>query len=415
MGFSGGLDSTVLVYALSQIPKLKKKLIAVHINHGLSPNANAWEVHCQQFCQQQKVPLIAYQLRLNITSNIEKLAREKRYEVFTTLLRDNTCLLLGHHRDDQAETLLLQLFRGAGIEGLSAMPAWRSLGQGLIFRPLLDYTRAEIEAFANDHRLPWINDESNEKTHFSRNFLRHTLMPLIKQRWPGINDNLARTAAHCQQAQRLLNDLALIDCPQLQERSDILDCAALLTLDKDRLNNIIRYWLKQNQVTMPDSLTFNRITSELLLSRSDAAAVVNWGRVVIRRYKTCLFLENKPMVPKLSRIAWHDFPETLVAPAMSIKAIPAPAGIRILPDDEVEILFRQGGEQIRLHRQSKSLKKLFQEWQVPQWLREKIPLLYINGELAMVIGYAISDTFFQKDLPHTYVIESKPGTSENPS
>ncbi|KTD51803.1 cell cycle protein MesJ [Legionella quinlivanii] len=406
-GFSGGLDSTVLLYALAKKPQLKAKLTAVHVHHGLSPNADSWKLHCEQFCLRHDIPLIVYHVQLNTSSNIEKAAREKRYELFSSLSGSNTCILLGHHRDDQAETLLLQLFRGAGIEGLSAMPAWRSLGKGLLFRPLLDYTRAQIELYAINHKLSWVDDESNQETHFSRNYLRHSILPLIRVRWPGVEDNLIRTATHCQQAQHLLDQLALSDCPKLHEPSLVLDCADLLDLDNDRLNNIIRYWLRQNQVLMPDALTFNRIIPELLLSREDATPLVSWGECVLRRYRKALHLMiNKPTI-KLSALLWGNFPEPLVIDSISIAAKSFNTGVRVLPGDVIEIRFRQGGERMKIHGHSKMLKKLFQEWGVPQWQRDRVPLLYINQELAMVVGYAISDSFFQNDLPFTFKIEGR--------
>lgn len=406
-GFSGGLDSTVLLYALAKIPQLKAKLTAVHVHHGLSPNADTWKLHCEQFCKRHDIPLIVNHVHLNNSSNIEKTAREKRYELFSALSESNTCILLGHHRDDQAETLLLQLFRGAGLEGLSAMPAWRSLGKGLLFRPLLDYTRAQIERYAINHKLSWVDDESNQETHFSRNYLRHNLLPLIRERWPGVDDNLVRTARHCQQAQDLLDQLALSDCPKLNKPSQVLDCADLLCLNSERLNNIIRYWLRQNQVLMPDALTFNRIGSELLFSRDDATPIVSWGEVALRRYRKALYLMiNKP-TGKLSGLPWDNFPEPLVIDSSSIAAEPFNTGVRVLEGDVIEIRFRQGGERMKIHGQSKTLKKLFQEWGIPQWQRDRIPLLYINQELAMVVGYAISDSFYQKDLPFTFKIESR--------
>ncbi|WP_133139183.1 tRNA lysidine(34) synthetase TilS [Legionella genomosp. 1] len=405
-GFSGGLDSTVLLYALAKIPQLKAKLTAVHVHHGLSPNADTWKLHCEQFCRRHDIPLIVNHVHLNNSSNIEKTAREKRYELFSALSESKTCLLLGHHRDDQAETLLLQLFRGAGIEGLSAMPAWRSLGKGLLFRPLLDYTRAQIERYAINHKLSWVDDESNQETHFSRNYLRHSLLPLIRERWPGVDDNLVRTARHCQHAQDLLDQLALSDCPKLNKPSQVLDCADLLCLNSERLNNIIRYWLRQNQVLMPDALTFNRIGSELLFSRDDATPIVSWGEVALRRYRKALYLMiNKP-TEKLSGLPWDNFPEPLVIDSISIAAEPFNSGVRVLEGDVIEIRFRQGGERVKIHGQSKTLKKLFQEWGIPQWQRDRIPLMYINQELAMVVGYAVSDSFFQKDLPFTFKIES---------
>ena len=180
VGFSGGLDSTVLMHCMASHPALVAKLRAVHVHHGLSVNATAWQAHCQQFCDALGIQLMVLKVTCNNRANIEESAREARYAAFSSLLSDNDCLLLAHHCDDQAETLLLQLLRGAGIDGLAAMPSVNNLSKGQLVRPFLQHSRQRLEAYAHQHRLAWINDESNQNSDFSRNYLRNEIMPLLQ-------------------------------------------------------------------------------------------------------------------------------------------------------------------------------------------------------------------------------------------
>lgn len=399
VGYSGGLDSTVLLHNLAAQPMLLSKLNPVHINHGLSPNALAWQSHCQQFCQSLGLSLTVMIVHFDRSANIEESAREARYQAFDSMLDESDCLILGHHLDDQAETLLLQLFRGAGVDGLAAMTEVKQLKQGQLLRPLLVHSRQLLEDYAQFHHLAWIEDESNQDSSYSRNFLRHELIPSIKARWPAIARNLVRTATHCQQAQSNLDDLARIDCPALNSPSQMLDLNSLGSLTQARLSNVIRYWLRINQVKIPNTLTFNRLINELIEAGEDAKPLVAWDRFSVRRYQQRLYLlDNEDVELPYSQV-WHSFPETLdLGKGLGqLSALPAQKGLAIDASCQLEIRFRQGGEVIHWHGQRKQLKKLLQDWQIPPWLRDRIPLLYVNGELAAVIDYAISDLFYQTD------------------
>ncbi|KTD61622.1 tRNA lysidine(34) synthetase TilS [Legionella spiritensis] len=407
VGFSGGLDSTVLLHLLATHPDLKRKLSAIHINHGLSPNAQIWELHCRRFCRQLDIPCLVKRVSCQQEANIEESARRARYQVLAGLVQENECLLMGHHLDDQAETLLLQLFRGAGIDGLAAIPAQSRIGQGELHRPLLSCPRSVLKQYANTHQLDWIDDESNEDTRFSRNFIRHRVLPLIQERWEGVHRTLARTAQHCQQAQANLQDLAELDCPALKEVSSRLSVRHLTHLAPARISNVLRTWLRQNQVRLPTTATFSRLIDEIILAGDDANPQVAWDEVVIRRYRQTLYLLPRQSVDTtLKPMVWTSFPKPLDLGEQCgvLRARHAPTGIVIVPGSTIEVRYRQGGETLFWHGQTKSLKKLMQEWQIPVWLRQRTPLLYMNNQLVMVVGYAISDHFFSEHQPDTFQI-----------
>lgn len=395
VGFSGGLDSTVLLHSLAAQSAIFSKLTAVHVNHGLSPNAWVWQQDCQQFCAVLKIPLVIKSVEFARQSNIEETARKARYQVFAQLLEQSDCLVLGHHLNDQAETLLLQLFRGAGIEGLSAMSDAKKFVQGDLLRPFLHHSRQTLEDYAQLNQLQWLDDESNQDISFSRNYVRHQVLPLLSARWPGIINNLARTSAHCQQAQANLDDLARMDCPALAQASNQLVITTFSHLPSSRITNILRLWFKVNQIRLPNTLTFNRLLSEVINASQDANPQISWDEVSVRRYQQNLYLVKRQLKSSAPVIAWTSFPDSLdLGELGTLYAKAKDKGLMIPPESKIEVRFRQGGELFYWRGQSKQLKKLLQEWQLPPWLRDQIPLLYINGELAAVIGYAISDSFY---------------------
>jgi len=195
IAYSGGLDSQVLLHLCVQ-SKYMNKIKAIHIHHGLSKNADQWVEHCKETCQNLKIPLIIKYIQINEIKrkSLEELARHKRYEIFEELLEENDVLLMAHHADDQAETFLLRALRGSGIEGLSAIPQQRKLGKGILYRPLLNFSRMELQKYAHENNLKWIEDESNQCEKFDRNFLRKQIIPILKNRWKGLEKTLCRTA-----------------------------------------------------------------------------------------------------------------------------------------------------------------------------------------------------------------------------
>lgn len=404
VGFSGGLDSTVLLHLLASNADLQDRVVAVHVHHGLSGFAKDWQIHCQRVCDELNIPFIVREVEFDRAANIEERARTARYEVFSSLLTSHDVLLLGHHADDQAETVLLQLIRGTGIDGLAAMPVFKKIGKGELIRPLLSCSRRMLNDYALLHHLVWIEDESNQNESFSRNYLRHQIMPQLQEKWPFLVSNLARTAAHCQQAIGNLDALAQIDCAEVNKPATPLSLVALRRLSAQRVTNVLRTWIKKNNIRMPSTVNITRIIDELIFSDSQACCVA-WGQCSVYRYQDMLHLVMDN-IPVLSYVEWSSFPVDLFLKEKKshLQVKMGRKGLHVPLFSKVIVGFRQGKETIRLHGQTKTLKKLLQEWRIPPWLRSQIPLIYINGNLAAVVGFAISDDYFICDGDNAYMI-----------
>ncbi|PJD93679.1 MAG: tRNA lysidine(34) synthetase TilS [Legionella sp.] len=389
VGLSGGLDSTVLLDAVSACPALKDKITAIHVHHGISSHADQWLVHCEQYCQRIGVPIVTHRVAIGLGANLEERARDARYQVFESYLNQNAALLLAHHQDDQSETVLLNLLRGAGIDGLSAMGEERVCGQGVVLRPFLQYPRATLELYARTHTLEWVEDETNGSDQWSRSYLRHYIMPLLKEKWPGATATIATAAAHCQQAKVNLEALAWLDHPQMALKT--LQCTPEVLARPDRLQNVLRVWLKCHVQQALSTEQLRQIIDTVLFAREDATPCVRIQHLVIRRYRQRLYLcDEKNLV--VSDQIWQNFPNPLRLFQHSyLMAQPDPSGISIPENSQIEIKYRRGGEQFHWRGQTKCLKKLFQDWKIPPWERAHVPLLYVNDCLMAVIGYAVTD------------------------
>jgi len=398
VGFSGGLDSTVLLHVLSQTP-LRPKLVAVHVNHGLSINANMWALHCQRFCEQHVVAYQLFHLHLSKGASLEARARHGRYEVFTSLLASDDALLLAHHQQDQAETVLLNMMRGAGVDGLTAMEASRVVGLGVLLRPFLGVSRQTLEDYAVKHQLSYVEDESNTDLHFSRNYIRHQILPLLRARWPAVDRSLAQTAMHAADARMQLRALAEIDCPSLSVSSDVLSLTPWSSLPRARVMNVLRSWFHNLQLQSPSTVIYQRIYDELIQSAIDKKPCVQWGNVTLRRYRDALYLCSGEMrLPTQMVLEWIKFPEPLLLDAQhALLVTPMSGGFRCPEASEISVRYRQGGETWVYHGQTKTLKKCFQAWGVPPWVRDYVPLVYVNGVLAVVVGFGVNDEFYSDE------------------
>jgi tRNA(Ile)-lysidine synthase len=394
VGFSGGLDSTVLLHALLQHQSDLPTIKAIHINHGLSVNASAWEAHCAEFCKSYGAIFSAQAVSFNHHANVEEEAREARYQAFSSMLDTSDALLLAHHQDDQAETLLLQLMRGAGVDGLAGMSLISAFGKNTIVRPLLTHSRKQLEEYAKEHALSWIIDESNEDVSYSRNYLRHNIFPLLQKKWPKAVENCARTAMHCGQAQSNLEALAESDLRLHEASKPILSLKPFQELPYSRAVNCLRFWFKKNQVRPPSTKILETIFKEVLFAKSDACPLVQWGGVSLRRYQDNIYIlkAHDEALPLTTQ--WQDFPTPFVLEGFGeIRLTEIESKLVVPKGSLVEVRFRQGSEVFYWHNQHKDLKKLFQQWHIPPWLRNRIPLLYVNNQLAAVLGYALSDAF----------------------
>ncbi len=404
VGLSGGLDSTVLLNNVAACAALKPKITVIHVHHGLSVNADQWLTHCERYCQSLGVSFVAQRVAVAPGANLEERARNARYQVFTSYLSADSVLLLAHHQDDQSETVLLNLLRGAGIDGLSAMLHEHVCGQGVVLRPFLSYPRDVLEKYARVHALKWVEDETNASDQWSRSYLRQHIMPLLKQKWPGATSTIATGAAHCQQAKRNLEALAWLDHPQMALTT--LQCTPQVLAMPDRLQNVLRVWLKCHLRQAPSTEQLRQIIETVLFAREDAIPCVHIQQFVIRRYRNCLYLCcDKERLPSSDQV-WVDFPNTLVLSSHTrLQAIPDPCGICIPHNSRIEVKYRQGGEQFHWRGQTKCLKKLFQEWTIPPWQRAHVPLLYVNGYLMAVIGYAATDLLLFVDHSERYTMQ----------
>jgi tRNA(Ile)-lysidine synthase len=329
----------------------------------------------------------------------EAAARTARYRTLADWLPAEAVLLTAQHQDDQAETLLLQLLRGAGPRGLAAMPVVAGLGNGRLVRPLLDFRRRDILDYAQQHRLCWVEDPSNTDTRYDRNLLRHRVMPELQQHWPGLSKVLARAAAHQADQLELADTLAAQDCTSCRCPDASLSISGLRVLSPARQRNLIRFQIAELGLPMPSQAVLDRILEEVLDSREDARPLVHWPGAEVRRFHDRLFMMAPlPVQDIASCYAW-DFRDPLVLEhaggVLSVNPVTG-KGLRIPANTgDVQVRFRQGGECLqpagRGHHHR--LKKLFQEWRVPDWERERVPLVYQGEQLVAVAGLCVCEGY----------------------
>ena len=395
LGLSGGLDSMVLLEAMAQLrrhhplPTLK----AIHVHHGLHPDADRWTEHCQRACAARDIELHIQRVTLPPGGNIEELARDARYAVFEQQLGPGHWLLLAHHADDQLETLLFRLLRGTGVRGMAGMPVSRPLGQGRLLRPLLNWPRRQLADWAQAQQLAWIEDPANADPRYARTALRHELVPYLHQHWQSLPDNLLRLAGHANEANQLLDerasdDLQIVATPLADEwlnRWPSLALDALSCLSQPRQKNLLRYWLHQEGIRLPDQRHLHSLLEQL------AAAADSQPALRIDRAQLCRSSGRLWLLPASGVPAGRGQP----LPALTDSQLIAGNGrIGFTATGSIahragnwRIAYRQGGEQIKLPgRPNQSLKKLFQEARVPAWLRPAIPLLYCDDQLVSVAG-----------------------------
>ena len=405
VGYSGGLDSTLLLHALASDARFSSKLQALHVHHGLSEHAGYWQQRCEAFCNQHGVPLKVHHAHLQRGPNLEEEARDVRYAAFAAALHAQGCLVLAHHRDDQAETVLLALCRGTGITGLVGMPQVRTFATGKLLRPFLHVERETLNHYAIEHELTWISDESNENTQYSRNYIRHDIMPLLRSRWPAVTRTILSGTKNCEQAQANLNDLAMIDSPDLVLKKDKLALSNLMHLSDSRIVNVLRTWLMNQAVRLPSSKKMEALVHTVIRAKADAAPSIQINNHIIRRYQSTLYCSEMIPTPVIFEdVIWSSFPESMLSGNGFLMANPVDEGICVPAGALVEIRYRKGGERIRLHGQTKSLKKMCQALGIPPWLRDKIPLIYIDGALALVLDYCVADGYVQKSGIQAYQI-----------
>lgn len=390
VGFSGGLDSTVLLHLLAGDADIRRNgLRAIHVHHGLHADADAWAAHCRRTCDALDVPLSIVHVEVDHWSGLglEAAARDARHRAFADALDDDEILALAHHRDDQAETFLLRALRGSGVDGLAAMRPWRAYASGWLWRPLLDVPRDALQARATAHGLAWIEDASNGDPRFDRNFLRNEVMPLLRQRWPQASNNLARCAALNAQAADLLDvdDVSALRRAMRDDRT--LDVDALLSIPQERRARVLRRWIGGLGLPPLPGNGIARIERDLLPARADAEACFEWSGARIRRWRTLLHAGSmRDPLPVHWSQAWDGATPLLLPTGDTLSLLGADRF-----DQPLRVHARQGGERIVLQGRSHShaLKNLLQEAGIPPWQRERLPLLSTTDGMLLAAGNTI--------------------------
>jgi tRNA(Ile)-lysidine synthase len=405
VALSGGVDSVVLLHLLHQLQKTQTfTLKASHVHHGLSKNADKWVTFCEKLCRKLSISLdVNYiQLPQKKSLGIEGEARRLRYE---KLLQSQTDLVvLAHHEDDQAETFLLQLIRGAGVKGLSSMAHFDDTRR--LWRPLLKASRIDIESYAKKHKLKWIEDESNQNIDFDRNFIRSKVLPILKNRFNHIIKVISRSSAHLAEAQNLLDDLAKIDLKNLLKSDNYKHKLNVKTLDKlsnARAKNALRFWLEMNGQLMPSRDLLDELLRQVLTAKKDAELRIELSKEFeIRRYQDEIYIVPKNHKnQKKYEIIWAGESEIILpnGQKLTFKKVKGKGiHLKFLRDQKLKIRNRQGGEFFKpdSKRPTKKIKQLLQESDLPPWERENLPLIFVGDDLAFVPNFGIDMKFQTK-------------------
>jgi tRNA(Ile)-lysidine synthase len=395
VAYSGGLDSHVLLHALASIsPSQNLQIRAIYIDHGLQSIAKQWPQHCLAVCNSLSIDCEIVSLNLSIPKgkSLEAVARDARYQAFAERIQQDEVLVTAHHQDDQAETLLIQLFRGAGINGLAAMPVMSDFASGQHIRPLLDQSRESLEQYAQQHKLDTIEDPSNQDQCFDRNFLRHDIIPRLKNRWISINPLLARAAQHQAEAKNLLAEYLQQDLPELVgKRHGTLSIQKLKQLSSPRRKAVIRYFIDQKGFLAPSEKKLRHILSDVLNAGQSATPCVHWEGVEVRRNQGDLYA-IAPLTPHDAQqiIHWdtnHPLQLWWLNRILKNDQLERIDDLLVKHNHSVEVRFRQGGEKMyqAQRKRTQSLKKIFQEMHIPTWERDRIPLIYIDNKLVLIV------------------------------
>lgn len=381
VAYSGGLDSTALLHALHAHTTLP--LAALHVNHQLHPDADRWQRHCEQQCDAWGIPITTLRAEVKAQGHgLEAAARDVRYACFEAELHKDEVLVLAQHQDDQAETLLLRLLRGAGREGLAAMAPRRRLGHGWLLRPLLDVPRSSLEAYAGDAQLQWVEDGSNSDLRFDRNYLRRDVMPRLEHRWPAYRDTLARAARQLRESAQRPGESPppLIFSPV----GDPGFCTTELPSEGTQVSAAIRAWLRDRGLAMPSRAQLESFREQLAHGEGAQLATSRW---ILERYRDDVFcrlpLPDMPPATRSLSLALGERRDIegvgVLTLAFTSETAPAGASARY------DVRFRGGSERLALADGSHStLKTLFQSLGIPRWWRPRVPLLYSEEELLTV-------------------------------
>lgn len=397
VAFSGGLDSTVLLHQLTLLrdsvaPTLQIR--AMHIHHGLSARADNWVAHCQSLCHRWNVSLEVAYVKLPVGGQgIEAEARQARYQALTQALFTDEVLLTAQHQDDQCETVLLALKRGSGPAGLSAMPERLDFAHTQLLRPLLNVSRVELECWAAEHQLTWIEDESNQDDKYDRNFLRLRVLPVIQQRWPYFARSVTRSAQLCGEQEQLLDELLAEQLANLMSGNGSLYIAPLCEVSDVRRFAILRRWLRFHQSLMPSKAALQRMWQEVALSREDASPRLQLGQHEIRRFQGALYWVQIIHADKDKIYSWSSPFAPLSLSELGVLSLQNEGMAVRTPkaDEVVTVRFKASGVHHIVGRdKGRMLKKIWQELNIPPWKRDVTPLLFYGEQLIAAVGIFVT-------------------------
>jgi tRNA(Ile)-lysidine synthase len=402
VGLSGGLDSVVLLHGLAQLAP-ENPMRALHVNHQLSRSADQWQQRCAGYCASLKVDFTATKVDVARALKkpgfgVEATARELRYQAFATSLGEAELLLLAHHLDDQLETLLLRLMRGAGVAGLSAIPAGRDVGSGRLLRPLLGISREQLLDYGLSNGLAWVEDDSNSDNSFDRNFCRHEVLPVLAKRWPNYRESWSKSLQLIAEAAEIVDELAGrdVDVATVGHSSE-LSLPHIRTLSEPRQRSALRHWLSRIEAPELGWQALNDLIGKLKAhegSGQTLSVTPQFQLVAYRHRLHALHRRAKPLQPPNN---WSmASAETFVLPDNGELILHLNGGFsKCLADlRDVSVRYRQGGETCKIKgRPTKSLKQLFQEAAVPPWLRDRVPLIYCGDELMCIPTIGANEAF----------------------
>ena len=393
VAFSGGLDSTVLLHLLHrwcQVHPNAPTLVAIHINHGLQAGADDWQAHCQEICDDLDVAFLPRTVAVKQDGRgLESAAREGRYQAFEELLGTSDVLFMGHHQDDQVETFFLRLLRGAGLDGLSSMPASRRLGEGMLQRPLLAFSREQLASYASAQQLTFIEDPSNVDVSLDRNFLRQQVLPLLATRWPAYRGSVERAVQQLASAAGELEQLQELPVKTVNGWGDPGLSLLEVNANPEQLPSLLRRWLQGLDLPMPDRTLLLEFTRQLREADATANPRLDSGSYVLQRYRDTVYLlpDPKDWQPP-GEITLQAGQRITLAGIGELELVPTEGlGLVLVPGQPLSLRWRQGGERCRpiTGKQSVSIKQLLQEAAVPPWWRQRLPLLF-DGQQLLAVG-----------------------------
>jgi len=393
IAYSGGLDSHVLLHLMHAC---QFNCHAVYIDHGLQLASKGWADHCSTICDQLNIPFQSVSVNAKAAKgeSPEASARTARYQALANLMQAGDVLLTAQHCQDQSETLLLQMLRTSGPAGLAAMPAAKIFATGVHIRPLLSTDRADLEAYAKHHHLKWVEDPTNTDQRYDRNFFRQAVFPLLKKRWPSINQTLSNVCSLQAEANELMNDLAAIDAEKTID-GNTLTISVLLKLSATRQRNLVRYWLQQCQLDAPTAKRLKEILGSMITAADDKMPVVDWSNTEVRRFQGKLYaMKTMQSFSANQQLEWNG-QQALVLPDLNKAVFFENITSDRLAEMTFSIRFRQGGEKIKPSGRAYTmdLKKLMQQAAIPPWERSRLPLLYLDDKLVAVADYWMTEDF----------------------